>query len=259
MEGGQEGAKEHGGGAKKGSRGKAFTARQLESNFMPGEGGMEGGQEGGKEHGGAKKGGRGKAFTPLQSPPKQQQRALFGGGQAVYLLDQPQPALAMLWPEDGHESRSVFRGRESENGVEYDRHATMAGLPVRTLNPKPMIPPACLAMGFGASLAAPKGSIFSHISGARAAGRSETVTPVSVRDHSAVRVTAINWRCSHQVLRALPRSGAGPVESRESTRPGSVLPKERVCKGHKMETNSMLPIKRGVKDAYSSVSQKLSV
>jgi hypothetical protein len=86
MEGGQEGGKEHGGGAKKGSRGKAFTARQLESNFMPAEGGMGGGQEGGKGHGGgdnkggrggmegeqeggkehggdAKKGGSGKAFT----------------------------------------------------------------------------------------------------------------------------------------------------------------------------------------------------
>ena len=59
MEGGQEGGKEHGGGARKSGRGKAFTARQLESNFMPAEGGMEGGQEGGKGHGGgANKGGR---------------------------------------------------------------------------------------------------------------------------------------------------------------------------------------------------------
>jgi hypothetical protein len=197
---------------------------------------------------------------PLQPPPKQRQRALFGGGQPVYLLDQPQPVLATLEPADGHEERSVFRAlpRESENGVAFDPHATMAGLPVRTLNPKPMIPLACLAMGFGASLAAPKGSIFSHIGGARAAGRSETVTQVSVRGHSAVRVTAI-MRCSRQAPRSLPRSGVGPVESRESARPGSVLRIQRILKGHKMETNTMLAIKRGVKDAYSSVSQKLSV
>jgi len=121
--------------------------------------------------------------VPLRRPLPQRKRC-GGGHQPVYLLDQPQwPALAELEAADDQHGRSAFRARASEDGVVFDPHAVTAGLPVRTLNPRPTTPQplaALAALGFCAS-AAPKGSVFSHIGGTRAAGRAETVTQVSVR------------------------------------------------------------------------------
>ena len=128
MEGGQEGGKEHGGGARKSGRGKAFTARQLESNFMPAEGGMEGGQEGGKGHGGgantggrggmeggqeggkehgggAKKGSRGKAFgfpelmCCMWAALGTNERFSAGAATTVRLTKPPRPSVWISWPQ----------------------------------------------------------------------------------------------------------------------------------------------------------------
>ena len=121
--------------------------------------------------------------APLRRLPPQRERG-GTGHQPVYLLDQPQPALAALEAADEQHGRSAFRARESEDGVVFDPHAVTAGMPVRTLNPRSTTPQplaALAALGLFASGAAPKGSVFSHIGGTRAAGRSETVTQVSVR------------------------------------------------------------------------------
>eukprot|EP00802_Teleaulax_amphioxeia_P006501 Tamp_06505.p1 GENE.Tamp_06505~~Tamp_06505.p1 ORF type:complete len:871 (-),score=69.12 Tamp_06505:85-2571(-) len=122
--------------------------------------------------------------VPLRRPLPQRKRC-GGGHQPVYLLDQPQwPALAELEAADDQHGRSAFRARASEDGVVFDPHAVTAGLPVRTLNPRPTTPQplaALAALGFCAS-AAPKGSVFSHIGGTRAAGRAETVTQEKLRN-----------------------------------------------------------------------------